>query len=159
MRVGMGYDSHRFADDRKLIVGGVEIPYKKGLLGHSDADVLCHAITDAIIGALGLGDIGTHFPDSDPRWKDAVSIEMLKSIVELAKMNGHAVVCIDSTILAERPKLSPYIQKMKMAISETGIPAGRINIKAKTNEGMGFIGRGEGIAAHAVCLLEEDRKR
>ena len=159
MRVGMGYDSHRFADDRKLIVGGVEIPYKKGLLGHSDADVLCHAITDAIIGALGLGDIGTHFPDSDPRWKDAVSIEMLKSIVELAKMNGHAVVWIDSTILAERPKLSPYIQKMKMAISETGIPAGRINIKAKTNEGMGFIGRGEGIAAHAVCLLEEDRKR
>jgi len=159
MRVGMGYDSHRFADDRKLIVGGVEIPYKKGLLGHSDADVLCHAITDAIIGALGLGDIGTHFPDSDPRWKDAVSIEMLKSIVELAKMNGHAVVWIDSTILAERPKLSPYIQKMKTAISETGIPAGRINIKAKTNEGMGFIGRGEGIAAHAVCLLEEDRKR
>jgi len=155
----MGYDSHRFADDRKLIVGGVEIPYKKGLLGHSDADVLCHAITDAIIGALGLGDIGTHFPDSDPRWKDAVSIEMLKSIVELAKMNGHAVVWIDSTILAERPKLSPYIQKMKTAISETGIPAGRINIKAKTNEGMGFIGRGEGIAAHAVCLLEEDRKR
>jgi 2-C-methyl-D-erythritol 2,4-cyclodiphosphate synthase len=159
MRIGMGYDSHRLAEDRKLIIGGVEIPYEKGLLGHSDADVLCHAITDAIIGALGLGDIGTHFPDTDPKWKDAVSIELLKSIVDLARKNGYAIAWIDSTIIAERPKLSLYIEKMKSTISQTGIPAGRINIKAKTNEGMGFIGRGEGIAAHAVCLIEEERKR
>jgi len=152
----MGYDSHRFADNRKLIIGGVEIPYEKGLLGHSDADVLCHAITDAIVGALGLGDIGNHFPDTDPKWKDAVSIELLKSIVELARMNGYSVEWIDSTIITERPKLSPFIEKMKSAISQTGIPAGHINIKAKTNEGMGFIGRGEGIAAQAVCLLKKE---
>lgn len=159
MRIGTGYDSHRLAEGRKLIIGGVEIPHEKGLLGHSDADVLCHAITDAIIGALGLGDIGTHFPDSDPKWKDAVSIELLKSIVELARMNGYGIVWIDSTIITERPKLSPYIEKMKAALSRTGIPAGQINIKAKTNEGMGFIGRGEGIAVHAVCLLEKDGDR
>ena len=157
MRLGTGYDSHRFVGGRKLIIGGVEIPYEKGLLGHSDADVLCHAITDAIIGALGLGDIGTHFPDTDPKWKDAASIELLKSIVELAKMNGYAIAWVDSTIITETPKLSPHIEKMKVAISRTGIPAGRINIKAKTNEGMGFIGRGEGIAVHAVCLLETER--
>ncbi|MDP2158175.1 MAG: 2-C-methyl-D-erythritol 2,4-cyclodiphosphate synthase, partial [Nitrospirota bacterium] len=155
MRIGTGYDSHRLAEGRKLIIGGVEIPHEKGLLGHSDADVLCHAITDAIIGALGLGDIGTHFPDTDPKWKNAVSIELLKSIVELATMNGYAIVWIDSTIITEKPKLSPHIEKMKAAISQTGIPAAKINIKAKTNEGMGFIGRGEGIAAHAVCLLEK----
>ena len=156
MRIGLGYDSHRFADGRKLIIGGVEIPYKEGLLGHSDADVLCHAIADAIIGALGKGDIGTYFPDTDPKWEDAVSIELLKSIVELAKMNGYAVSWIDSTIIAERPKLFPYIEKMKAALSRTGISSGHINIKAKTNEGMGFVGRGEGIAAQAVCLLEKE---
>ena len=153
MRIGTGYDSHRFATGRKLIIGGVEIPFEKGLLGHSDADVLCHAITDAIIGALGLGDIGTHFPDTDPRWKGAVSIELLKYIVDLAKMNGYAVAWVDSTVLTERPKLAPYIEAMKAAISSAGIPIGQINIKAKTNEGMGFVGRGEGIAVHAVCLL------
>lgn len=156
MRIGIGYDSHRFIEGRRLILGGVEIPYEKGLLGHSDADVLCHAIADAIIGALGLGDIGTHFPDTDTKWKDAVSIELLKYIVELAKMNGYTVAWIDSTIITERPKLSPHIEKMKAAISHAGIPAGQINIKAKTNEGMGFIGRGEGIAVHAVCLLEKE---
>lgn len=156
MRIGTGYDSHRFVEGRKLIIGGVEIPYEKGLLGHSDADVLCHAITDAIIGALGLGDIGTHFPDTDPKWKDAVSTELLKSIVELAKMNGYSVAWIDSIIIAERPKFSQYIAKMKVALSHAGIPAGHINIKAKTNEGMGFVGRGEGIAAQAVCLLEKE---
>jgi len=156
VRIGLGYDSHRFSDGRKLIIGGVEIPHEKGLLGHSDADVLCHAIADAIIGALGKGDIGTYFPDTDPKWKDAVSIELLKSIVELAKMNGYAVAWIDSTIIAERPKLFPYIEKMKAALSRTGISSGHINIKAKTNEGMGFVGRGEGIAAQAVCLLEKE---
>lgn len=154
----MGYDSHRFAEGRKLIIGGVAIPYEKGLVGHSDADVLCHAITDAIIGALGLGDIGAHFPDTDPQWKDAVSTDMLKTIVELAGKSGYAVAWIDSTIIAERPKLSPYTEKMKAAIAQTGIPSGQINIKAKTNEGMGFIGRGEGIAVHAVCLLEKESK-
>ena len=115
--------------------------------------MLCHAITDAIIGALGLGDIGTHFPDTDPKWKNAVSIELLKLIVEVARMNGHEIAWIDSTIIAERPRLAPHINDMKNAISQAGIPASRINIKAKTNEGMGFIGRGEGVAAQAVCLL------
>ncbi len=153
MRIGVGYDSHRLVSGRKLIIGGVEIPFEKGLGGHSDADVLCHAITDAVIGALGLGDIGTHFPDTDPKWKDAVSIELLKYMVELAKMNGYKVVWVDTTIIAERPKLAPYISRMKQALSLTGISAGSINIKAKTNEGMGFIGRGEGMAAYAVCLL------
>jgi len=156
VRIGLGYDSHRFADGRKLIIGGVEIPHEKGLLGHSDADVLCHAIADAIIGALGKGDIGTYFPDTDPKWEDAVSIELLKSIVELARINGYAIAWIDSTIIAERPKLFPYIEKMKAALSRTGISSGHINIKAKTNEGMGFVGRGEGIAAQAVCLLEKE---
>ena len=153
MRIGFGYDSHRLVEGRKLIIGGVEIPFEKGLLGHSDADVLCHAIADAIIGALGLGDIGDHFPDSDVKWKNAVSTELLKYIVELVKINGYSVTWVDTTVIAEKPKLSPYIDKMKETLSETGIPSGLINIKAKTNEGMGFIGRGEGIAAYAVCLL------
>jgi len=153
MRIGIGYDSHRFAEGRRLIIGGVEIPFDKGLLGHSDADVLCHAIIDAVIGAIGLGDIGKLFPDTDPKWKDAVSIELLKYIVELARMNGYAIAWIDTTIITERPKLSPYIEEMKTALSRAGIPTGLINIKAKTNEGMGFIGRGEGMAAQAVCLL------
>ncbi|MDA8238779.1 MAG: 2-C-methyl-D-erythritol 2,4-cyclodiphosphate synthase [Nitrospiraceae bacterium] len=153
MRVGFGYDSHRLVDGRKLIIGGVEIPFRKGLGGHSDADVLCHAISDAIIGALGIGDIGTHFPDTDPKWKDAVSIELLKYIIELARMNGFKVVWIDTTIIAEQPRMSPYVQQMKDSLARTGIHPGVVNIKAKTNEGMGFIGRGEGIAAYAVCLL------
>lgn len=155
MRIGVGYDSHRLVPGRKLIIGGVEIPFEKGMGGHSDADVLCHAIADAVIGALGLGDIGTHFPDTDPKWKDAVSIELLKYIVELARMNGFRVAWVDTTIIAERPSLSPYVIQMKQALSESGIPAGAINIKAKTNEGMGFTGRGEGIAAYAVCLLDK----
>jgi 2-C-methyl-D-erythritol 2,4-cyclodiphosphate synthase len=140
---------------RKLILGGVEIPFDRGLAGHSDADVLCHAITDAIIGAMGLGDIGTHFPDSDARWKDAVSMELLKYIVELAKMNGYAVTWVDTTVIAEKPRLSPHTELIKEALSQSGIPSGVINIKAKTNEGMGFIGRGEGIAAYAVCVLDK----
>ncbi len=153
MRIGFGYDSHQLAEGRKLIIGGVDIPFEKGLTGHSDADVLCHAITDAIIGALGLGDIGKHFPDSDPKWKDAVSTEMLKYILGLARMNGYSVAWVDTTIIAEQPKISPFIDAIKESLSKTGIPAGNINLKAKTNEGMGFIGRGEGIAAYAVCLL------
>ncbi len=153
MRVGFGYDSHRLVEGRKLIIGGVEIPFLKGLGGHSDADVLCHAIADAVIGALGIGDIGTHFPDTDPKWKDAVSIELLKYVIELARMNGFHAVWVDTTIIAEQPRLAPYVPRMKEALAGTGIPAGVINIKAKTNEGMGFIGRGEGVAAYAVCLL------
>jgi len=153
MRIGIGYDSHRLVAGRKLIIGGIAIPFAKGLLGHSDADVLCHAIIDSIIGALGLGDIGKHFPDTDPQWEDASSIELLKYVVELTRVNGYEVTWIDSSIIAERPKLAPYIEAMKKAISESGIPSGVINIKAKTNEGMGFTGRGEGIAAYAVCLL------
>lgn len=154
MRIGIGYDSHRLTEDRKLILGGVEIPFKKGLIGHSDADVLCHAIIDSIIGALGLGDIGKHFPDTDNRWKDASSIELLSKTVELTKKNGFEISWIDTIVIIEKPKLALFIDRMKNSISKTGIPLNSINIKAKTNEGMGFIGNGEGIAAQAVCLLK-----
>ena len=154
MRIGIGYDSHKLVEGRRLIIGGITIPFKKGLLGHSDADVLSHAIIDSLIGALGLGDIGQHFPDTDPQWKDASSIELLKHIINLIRMNGYEVSWIDSSIIAEKPKLFPYIEDMKTALSGSGIPSGAINIKAKTNEGMGFTGRGEGIAAYAVCLLK-----
>ncbi len=153
MRVGFGYDSHRLTEGRKLIIGGVEIPCPKGLLGHSDADVLCHAITDAVLGALGAGDIGRYFPDTDENWKDAVSTALLRRAVEMAGMDGYSVNWVDSTIVAEAPKLAPYVEEMKTALSHTGIAREAINIKAKTNEGMGFIGRGEGIAAFAVCVL------
>ena len=153
MRIGIGYDSHRLVKGRKLIIGGINIPFEKGLLGYSDADVLCHAIIDAIIGALGLGDIGKHFPDTDPKWKDVSSIELLKYIIELTSANGYVVSWIDATVIAEMPKLSPYIKSMKEEISRSGITSGSINIKAKTNEGMGSVGHGEGIAAYAVCLL------
>ena len=153
MRMGFGYDSHRLAGGRRLVMGGVEIPYEKGLLGHSDADVLCHAITDAVLGALGAGDIGACFPDTDPQWKDAVSTGLLRRVVEMAAMEGYTVSSVDSTVVAESPKLAQYIDQMKTALSQTGIARTAINIKAKTNEGMGFIGRGEGIAAFAVCVL------
>lgn len=153
MRIGIGYDSHKLVAGRKLILGGVDIPFEKGLIGHSDADVLCHAITDAVIGALGLGDLGNYFPATDPRWKDASSIQMLREIIDITRLNGYEVTWVDSVILAEEPKMSPYIESMKKAISAAGISPGAINIKAKTNEGMGFVGHGEGIAAHAVCLL------
>jgi len=153
MHIGIGYDSHRLVDGRRLILGGVHIPFEKGLSGHSDADVLCHALIDSIIGALGLGDIGKHFPDTDPKWKDISSIDLLTRTVELVRKNRFEFLWIDSVIIAEKPELSPYMESMKEALSRAGIPAGVINIKAKTNEGMGFIGRGEGIAACAVCLL------
>jgi 2-C-methyl-D-erythritol 2,4-cyclodiphosphate synthase len=155
VRVGLGYDSHRFAEGRRLVLGGVEIPFEKGLAGHSDADVLCHAIIDAILGALGLGDIGSHFPDTDPKWKDAVSVELLTQTVAMAKKQGFAVTWVDSTVIAEQPKLAGYMEEMKAALARSGIPSGHISIKAKTNEGMGFIGRGEGMAAYAVCLLSK----
>jgi len=153
MRIGFGYDSHRLVEGRRLILGGVELPFEKGLLGHSDGDVLLHAIMDAVIGALGMGDIGRHFPDTDPRWKDASSLAMLKQVVGLAHAGGFAVSWVDCTVVAEAPKIAPHAERMKEAIASSGIPAEAINIKAKTNEGMGFTGRGEGIAAYAVCLL------
>lgn len=154
MRIGIGYDSHRLVEGRRLIIGGVHIPFEKGLLGHSDGDVLCHAIIDAIVGAMGLGDIGKHFPDTDEKYKDASSILLLKHIVDLANSKGFEILWIDSLLIAERPKFSPYIDSMKECISKTGIPVTAINIKAKTNEGMGFVGRGEGIVAQAICLLK-----
>ncbi len=153
MRIGIGYDSHRFAEGRKLLLGGIEIPYEKGLMGHSDADVLCHSITDALIGAAGLGSIGDFFPDSDPKWKDANSLHMLKSIVELIKSRGFKISWIDTVLITEKPKLSKYIDRMKINISTIGISSSSINIKAKTNEGMGFIGKGKGMTAITTCLL------
>lgn len=155
MKVGFGYDSHRLVEGRRLIIGGVEIPFEKGLVGHSDADVLCHAITDALVGALGIGDIGAHFPDSDPKWKDAVSTDLLRQVVDLVRMNGYRITWIDTTVIAEHPRLTEYKDQVKGSLSKAGIPPGTVNIKAKTNDGMGFIGRGEGIAALAVCLLEK----
>ena len=125
MRTGFGYDSHRLVEGRKLIIGGVELPFEKGLIGHSDADVLCHAITDSIIGALGLGDIGRHFPDSDPKWKDALSTDMLKYIIGLVRINGYSITWVDTTIIAEQPRMSPYIDAIKDSLAKIGIPQGK----------------------------------
>lgn len=158
MRIGIGYDSHRLTEGRKLILGGIEIPFEKGLHGHSDADVLCHAIIDSIIGALGQGDIGSHFPDTDKRWKDASSIDLLSMTIEMMKREGFEIVWVDSVVIAESPKLQPFIQKMKERLASSGMPQSVINIKAKTNESMGFIGKGEGIAAQAVCLLKHEQQ-
>lgn len=155
MRVGIGYDSHRLVEGRRLIIGGVDIPFEKGLKGHSDGDVLCHAVIDALIGALGAGDIGKHFPDTDDRWKDASSMFLLRQILELVHSRDFEAAWIDAVVIAERPRLAPFIELMKAAFSGAGIIPSIINIKAKTNEGMGFIGKGEGIAAQAVCLLKK----
>lgn len=151
MRIGAGYDSHRLVEGRKLIIGGVDIPFEKGLAGHSDGDVLAHAIIDAIIGALGLGDIGKHFPDTDETYRGISSILLLRHAIKLADANGYRILWVDCTVIAERPRLAPYMEAMKEALAGAGLSA--VNIKAKTNEGMGFIGRGEGIAAQAACLL------
>lgn len=158
MRIGIGYDSHRLVKGRRLVIGGIDIPYEKGSLGHSDGDVLTHAIIDALLGAMGEGDIGRHFPDSDPEWKDASSLEMLKVVIGMLKKIRMKIAWIDSVVIVEKPRLNPYIDSMKESLSSTGIPEDLINIKAKTNEGMGFIGAGEGIAAQAVCLLQEERE-
>ncbi len=154
-RIGHGVDIHRLVPGRKLILGGIEIPWDKGLLGHSDADVACHALSNALLGAIGEGDIGRHFPDSDPRYKDAASIELLRGVMELVKAHGFCVGNADLTILAERPKLTPYreeIQKRLAAVLEVDPSA--VNIKATTGEKMGFVGREEGMMAEAVVLLE-----
>ncbi len=153
-RIGLGYDVHQFDENRKLILGGIEIPFEKGLLGHSDADVLLHAICDAMLGALSLGDIGKHFPNTDPAYKDADSKELLRRVNELIAANGYVINNIDSTVILERPKLINHVPKMRKVIADIlKIGLEQISIKATTNEGMGFIGKGEGCAAHAVVLL------
>lgn len=156
IRIGVGYDVHRLVDNRPLILGGVKIPFDKGLLGHSDADVLVHAIMDALLGAAAMGDIGKHFPDTDEQYRNISSIELLRRVNEKLKAAGLGVVNIDSIIMAERPKLASYIDKMRENIKEVlGMDLSSINIKATTTEGLGFVGTGEGIAAQAVVLLEE----
>ena len=155
MRVGMGYDVHKLTEDRKLILGGVEIPYEKGLLGHSDADVLLHAIMDALLGAAALGDIGKHFPDIDPQYKGISSIKLLEHVAALLDENGYVVENIDATIIAQRPKMAPYIPKIRENVANTlGLELNQVNIKATTEEGLGFTGSGDGISAQAVCILE-----
>jgi 2-C-methyl-D-erythritol 2,4-cyclodiphosphate synthase len=153
-RIGNGYDVHKFTEDRKLILGGVEIPYEKGLLGHSDADVLTHAIMDAILGALAFGDIGYHFPDTDPRYKGISSILLLKKVVELVKNKGYEISNLDSIVVAQNPKLKPYIEEIKNNLSSAlGIEKDRISVKATTEEWLGFTGREEGMKSYAVVLL------
>lgn len=155
MRIGHGYDVHRLVDDRKLIMGGVEIPWDKGLLGHSDADVLLHAVADALLGALAMGDIGKHFPDTDPAFKGADSMKLLQHVVGLVRGRGYRVGNLDATIIAQRPKMAPHIPVMRENIARAcGVEVDRINVKATTEEGLGFTGTGEGISAHAVVLME-----
>ena len=154
MRVGMGYDVHRLAEGRDLILGGVQIPWEKGLLGHSDADVLIHAIMDALLGAAALGDIGKHFPDTDPAYEGISSVMLLKHVAELLQENGYGITNIDATIIAQKPKMAPHIPQMRENIADAlGIGLSALNIKATTEEGLGFTGRGEGIASQAICLL------
>lgn len=156
IRVGQGFDVHQLVSDRPLIIGGVTIPYEKGLLGHSDADVLLHTITDAILGALGEGDIGKHFPDTDPAYKDADSKKLLKDVWKIAKERGYSIGNIDATIIAQMPKMAPHIEAMRGVIAdlcETEVE--RVNVKATTTEKLGFTGRGEGIAAQAIVLINK----
>lgn len=156
MRIGHGYDVHRLVEGRKLILGGVDVPYVKGLLGHSDADVLLHAISDAILGAIGEGDIGKHFPDTDPAYKGADSLKLLRHVMDLAENKGYRVGNVDATVVAQRPKLAPFIAQMRSNIAATlGTEEDRVNVKATTTEELGFAGRGEGIAAYSVALLEK----
>lgn len=156
MRVGMGYDVHKLTEGRKLILGGVDIPWEKGLLGHSDADVLIHAVMDALLGAAALGDIGKHFPDTDPAYKGISSIKLLVYVAELLRKQGYVVGNIDATVIAQKPKMAPHIPQMRKNMADAlGIPESKINIKATTEEGLGFTGRGEGIASQAICLLIE----
>lgn len=154
MRVGMGYDVHRLVPERDLIIGGVKIPYEKGLLGHSDADVLLHAIMDALLGAAALGDIGKHFPDNDPAYKGADSLMLLGRVGEILSEEGYVIENIDSTIIAQKPKMAPHIEQMRRNIADTlGLDISRVNVKATTEEGLGFTGTGEGISAQAVALI------
>lgn len=155
MRIGQGFDVHALVPGRKLIIGGVDIPFERGLLGHSDADVLLHAVTDALLGAAGLGDIGRHFPDSDARFKDVDSRQLLRETVQLVAAAGYRTVNIDATVIARAPRMAPHVAAMVANIAgDLGIASGDVNIKAKTTEGLGFTGRGEGIAAQVVALVE-----
>ena len=157
MRIGIGYDAHRFVSGRKLILGGVEVPYEKGLEGHSDADVLLHAITDALLGAAGLGDIGKLFPDTDERYKGISSLLILKKVSELLKNNGYIIQNIDTVVVLQNPKIARFYDEMRANISEAlGVPVEKVSIKATTTEKMGFEGRGEGVSAQAAVLLEDD---
>ena len=159
MRIGMGYDVHRLTEGRRLIMGGVEIPYEKGLLGHSDADVLLHAIMDALLGAAALGDIGKHFPDTDPAYKGISSIKLLKHVGTLLEENKFLIENIDATIIAQAPKMRPYIDQMRANIAlALRIEMEQVNVKATTEEGLGFTGTGEGISAQAVCMLTSPRE-
>jgi 2-C-methyl-D-erythritol 2,4-cyclodiphosphate synthase len=154
-RVGIGYDSHRFVAGRPLVLGGVTVPHDQGLAGHSDADAVAHALTDAILGAAGAGNIGQLFPDSDPQWKDADSMELLRTAHELVRGRGLSLAQADCSVIAERPRLAGYLSAMGAALAERlGVEPGAVSVKAKTNEGMGFIGRGEGLAVIAVAVLE-----
>ena len=156
MRIGHGYDVHKLVEGRDLILGGVKIEYEKGLLGHSDADVLLHAVSDALLGAAGLGDIGRHFPDTDPRYKGADSLKLLEIVAQRVKAAGYRVSNIDVTMIAQRPKLRPHIEQMERNIAlAVGVDVSRINVKATTEEKLGFTGQEQGMACHAVCLLEE----
>ncbi len=156
MRVGMGYDVHRLVPERDLVLGGVKIDYERGLLGHSDADVLLHAIMDAVLGAAALGDIGKHFPDTDPAYRGASSIRLMEQVRQMVEKEGFSVGNVDATIIAQRPKMRPYIDEMRGNIARAlGVGVSQVNVKATTEEGLGFTGSGEGISAQAVCLLEE----
>ncbi len=156
MRIGHGYDVHRLVDGRKLILGGVEIPYEKGLLGHSDADVLLHAVSDALLGAAGLGDIGRHFPDTDPAYKDADSLKLLAVVADKIRAAGYRVGNVDVTMIAQKPKLKDYIPQMQRNIAKTlAVEESQVNVKATTEERLGFTGDGSGMSCHAVCLLEK----
>ena len=155
MRIGHGYDVHRLVEGRKCIIGGVEIPYEKGLLGHSDADVLLHAVMDAVLGAMAAGDIGKLFPDSDPAYKGADSLVLTRRVAEVMGERGYRLGNVDATVIAQAPKMAPHIPAMRQNIADAfGVDADRISVKATTEERLGFTGSGEGIAAHAVCLLE-----
>ena len=155
MRVGIGYDYHRLEAGRKLILGGVEIPFSKGLAGHSDGDVLTHAICDALLGAAGLGDLGQHFPDTDPKWKGASSLKLLAQVVEMLRAKGLRPTQVDSVVLAEEPKLAPHFVRMRETLARVlGVEPAEVNVKAKTTEGLEALGRGEAMAAQAIALLE-----
>lgn len=157
VRTGIGFDAHRFSQNRQLVIGGVQIENTPGLEGHSDADVLCHAMTDAILGAVAEGDIGTHFPDTDPAWKDARSLDLLKSVIDDLKSKGIHVINVDSTVIAQSLKLAPYIAKMRKNIAKVlGVTVDRVGVKATTTEKMGALGRDEGIGALAVATVEQD---
>jgi 2-C-methyl-D-erythritol 4-phosphate cytidylyltransferase/2-C-methyl-D-erythritol 2,4-cyclodiphosphate synthase len=155
VRIGHGYDVHRLVEGRPLILGGVDVPYEKGLLGHSDADVLTHAVMDALLGAAALGDIGRHFPDSDEAYRGADSLRLAAHVADLLKANGYRIVNVDATLIAQRPKIAPFIEQMRANLATAlGIEVGQINVKTTTEEHLGFTGEGLGMASHAVCLIE-----